>query len=48
MSVMATAVVRKLGMLHLVTRTESYKTASGVITQALGWVDEIQIKVGGI
>ncbi len=32
MSVMATAVVRELGMMHLVTGTEIYKTASGVIT----------------
>jgi hypothetical protein len=48
MSVMAATVVRELGMLHLMTGTESYKTASGVITQALGWVDEIQVKVGGI
>jgi len=48
MSVLAAAVVRKLGMMHLVTRNESYKTTSGVITQALGWVDEIQVKIGGI
>jgi len=32
MSVMATVVVRELGMMHLVTGTEIYKTASGVIT----------------
>jgi hypothetical protein len=32
MFVMAAAVVRELGMMHLVTRTETYKTASGVIT----------------
>jgi hypothetical protein len=48
MSVLATAVVRELGMMHLVTRNESYKTASGVITRALGRVDEIQAKIGGI
>ncbi len=36
MSVMATAVVRELGMMHLVTGSETYKTASGVVTQALG------------
>ncbi len=41
MSVLATAVVRELGIMHLVTGNESYKTASGVITWALGWVDEI-------
>jgi hypothetical protein len=48
MSVLAVAIVRELGMMHLVTRNESYKTASGVITRALGRVDEIQIKIGGI
>jgi predicted aspartyl protease len=48
MSVMAVAVVRKLGMMHLVIGTETYKTASGVITQALGRIDEILIKVGGV
>jgi predicted aspartyl protease len=48
MSVMATTVVRKLGMMHLVTGTETYKTASRVVTQALGWIDEISVKVGGV
>jgi hypothetical protein len=32
MSVMAVAVVRKLGMMHLVTRSETYKIVSGVVT----------------
>jgi hypothetical protein len=32
MSVMAAAVVRELGMMHMVTGSETYKTASGVIT----------------
>jgi hypothetical protein len=35
-------------MMHLVTGNESYKIASGVITRALGRVDEIQVKIGGI
>jgi len=48
MSVLAAAVVKELGIMHLVTGNESYKTASGVITQALGRVDEIQVKIGGI
>jgi len=48
MSVMATAVVRELGMMHLVTGSETYKTVSGVITQALGRIDEILVKVGGV
>jgi hypothetical protein len=48
MSVLAAAVVRELGIMHLVTGNESYKTASRVITRALGRVDEIQVKIGGI
>ncbi len=48
MSMLAVAVVRKLGMMHLVTSNESYKTASAVITRALGQVDEIQVKIGGV
>jgi hypothetical protein len=48
MSVMAAAVVRELGMMHLVTGTETYKTTSGIITQALGRIDEIPVKVGGV
>jgi predicted aspartyl protease len=48
MSVMAVAVVRELGMMHLVTRSETYKTALGVVTQALGRIDEVPIKVRGV
>jgi hypothetical protein len=48
MYVLVAAIVKELGMMHLVTGNESYKTASGVITRALGWVDEIQVKIGGI
>jgi hypothetical protein len=48
MSVMAAIVVREMGMMHLVTGNENYKTASGVITRALGRVDEVQVKIGGI
>ncbi len=48
MSVMAAAVVRELGMMHLVTGSETYKTALGVVTQALGRIDEIPVKVGGV
>jgi len=47
-SVLAAAVVRELGIMHLVTGNESYKTASGMITRALGRVDEIQVKIEGI
>jgi predicted aspartyl protease len=48
MSVMAVVVVRELGMMHLVTGSETYKTASRVITQVLGRIDEIPVKVGGV
>ncbi|CAM6038693.1 unnamed protein product [Sphagnum compactum] len=48
MSVLAASAVRELGIMHLVTGNESYKTASGVVTRALGRVDEVQVKVGGV
>jgi len=48
MTVMAAAVVRVLGMMHLITGSESYKIASGVITQAFGRIDEVPVKVGGV
>jgi hypothetical protein len=48
MSVLAAAVVRELGIMHLVTGNESYKTASGVITRALGRVEEVQVKIGEV
>jgi predicted aspartyl protease len=48
MSVMAAVVVRKLGIMHLVAGSETYKTASRVVTQALGRIDEVPVKVGGV
>ncbi len=48
MSVMAATVVKELGMMHLVTGSEIYKTALGVVTQALGRIDEVLVKVGGM
>jgi hypothetical protein len=48
MSVMAAAVVRELGLMHLVSGSETYKTASGAVTQALGCIGEVPIKVGGV
>jgi hypothetical protein len=48
MSVMAAAVVREMGIMHSVVGSESYKTASGVVTQALGWIDEVVVSVGGV
>jgi hypothetical protein len=48
MSVLAAAVVRELGIMHLIIGNESYKIASGLVTRALGRVDEVQVKIRGI
>ncbi len=48
MSVMAAVVVRELGLMHLVSGSETYKTASGAITQALGRINEVPVKVGEV
>jgi hypothetical protein len=48
MSIMVAAVVRELGLMHLVSGSETYKTAFDVITQALGRISEVPIKVGGV
>jgi predicted aspartyl protease len=48
MSVIAAAMVREMGMMHLVVGSESYKTTSRVITQALGRIDEVAVSVGGV
>jgi predicted aspartyl protease len=44
MFVVAAAVVRELGMMHLVSGSETYKTASGVVTQAMGRIDQVLVK----
>jgi hypothetical protein len=41
MFVMAAAVVRELGMMHLVSGSETYKIASRIVTQAMGRIDEV-------
>jgi hypothetical protein len=48
MSVMATNVVKELGIMHLVVGHETYKTAFGIVIQALGRIVELLVKVGGI
>ncbi len=48
MFVVAVAIVRELGIMHLVTRFKTYKITSGVVTQALDRIDEIPVKVGGV
>jgi len=47
-SVMAVVVIRELGMMHLIVGFETYKTTSGVVTQALGRIDEVPVVVGGV
>jgi len=48
MSVMAAAVVREMGMMHLVSGSETYKTASGAVTRAMGRIDKVSVKAGGV
>ncbi len=48
MSVMAAVVVREMGMIHLVSGSETYKIASGIVTQAMGRIDEVSVKIGGV
>jgi predicted aspartyl protease len=48
MLVMATNVVRELGIMHLVAGHETYKTTFGIVMQALGRNTKFLIKVGGI
>jgi hypothetical protein len=45
---MAIIVVRELGIMHLVTRFETYRIAFGVVTQAMGRIDEVLVKVRGV
>jgi len=45
---MVAAVVRELGLMHLVSGSKAYKMTSGAITQALGRIEEVTIKVGGV
>ncbi len=46
MSIMVTSVVRELSVMHLVSRHETYKVASSIITQTLGRITNIPIIVG--
>jgi hypothetical protein len=40
--------VRELGIMHLVIEFETYKTASKVVTQAMGMINKVPITVGGV
>jgi len=48
MFVMAAVVVQELRLMHMVSGFETYKTASGVVTQVLSRIDEVPVKVGGV
>jgi hypothetical protein len=48
MSIMVVNVIRELGIMHLVTGHETYKTTSGIVTHALGRITGLLVKVGGI
>jgi len=48
MSIIATNVVRKFRLIHLVASLKSYKTTSGKIIQALGRINDLLIQVGDV
>jgi hypothetical protein len=48
MYVMDAAMVRELGIMHLVIRFKTYKTTSWVVTHVMGRIDEVLVKVGSI
>jgi hypothetical protein len=48
MSIMATSIVRKLGIMHLVSSHETYKMASRIVTIALGKLDDIHVCVSNV
>jgi predicted aspartyl protease len=48
MSIMATTIVKELGIMHLVTKSETYKTMFGVVIQAIGRINKIPIKVRNV
>jgi hypothetical protein len=45
MSIMVVSVVQELRIMHLVTRIKSYKIALGVVTQTLGRIIEMLVRV---
>ncbi len=48
MLLMVKGVVQKLGIMHLVIGSKSYKITFGITTQALGRINEIVVIVGKI
>jgi hypothetical protein len=48
MLIMATIVVRELGIMHLVLGHETYKTTSGMVTQTLGRITDLLMTMAEI
>jgi hypothetical protein len=48
MSVMVAAIVRELGIMHLVFENETYRTTFSIITKALGRITNLHVKVENI
>ncbi len=48
MSVMATNIIRELGIMHLVSGHETYKTTSRTVTTALGKLDDMDVHVSNV
>lgn len=48
MFVMFVGLVHELGIMHLVSRSKSYKFAFGMVTQVLGRINELPVRVGDV
>ncbi len=48
MSVMTTSIIQELGIMHLLSTHETYKTRFGIVTIALGRLDDILVRVGNV
>jgi len=48
MLMMATTIVRELGIVHSVSGNKSYKTTFSIVTRALGRIIDILVKVGNV
>jgi hypothetical protein len=48
MSIMVASVVREFSIMHLMIGHETYKTPSRMVTQALGKITNLLVRVGGI
>ncbi len=48
MFIMAIGIIHEIGIMYLVIRYESYKTTSRLVTQVIGRINEIVVKVGKI